>query len=72
MRQPRKPYKVDVSILRWHKLLTVNVGEFTAQLDEIIAAVSKSDNGKVAVFDDEKGLVQLTRFEENLVTSEQG
>ena len=62
-REYRKPEKVDVSVLHRHKFLTVDVGEFAAQLDEIIAAVSKSEDGKVAVFDDEKGLVQLKRYE---------
>lgn len=60
---PRKPDKVDVSILHRHKFLTVDVGEFEAQLDEIIAAVSESEDGKVAVFDDEKGLIQLKRYD---------
>ena len=62
-KQPREPNKVDVSILHRHKFLTVDVGEFAAQLDEIIAAVSESEDGKVAVFDDEKGLVQLKRYD---------
>ncbi len=61
-REYRMPEKVDVSILHRHKFLTVNTGEFTAQLDEIIAAVSESADGKVAVFDDEKPLVQITRY----------
>ena len=61
--EPRKPDKVDVSILHRHKFLTVDVGEFEAQLDEIIAAVSESEDGKVAVFDDEKGLIQLKRYD---------
>ena len=60
----RKPEKVDVSILHRHKFLTVNASEFVAQLDEIIAAVSESKDGKVAVFDDEKGLVELGRYEQ--------
>ena len=60
-REYRVPESVDVSILHRHKFLTVNIGEFTAQLDEIIAAVSESEDGKVAVFDDEKPLVQVTR-----------
>ena len=62
-KQRREPDKVDVSILHRHKFLTVDVGEFAAQLDEIIAAVSESADGKVAVFDDEKGLVQLKRYD---------
>ena len=61
--EPRKPDKVDVSVLHRHKFLTVDVGEFEAQLDEIIAAVSESEYGKVAVFDDEKGLIQLKRYD---------
>ena len=60
--EPRKPDKVNVSVLHRHKFLTVDVDEFEAQLDEIIAAVSESEDGKVAVFDDEKGLVQLKRY----------
>ena len=63
-REYRKPEKVDVSVLHRHKFLTVDVDEFAAQLDEIIAAVSESEDGKVAVFDDEKGLVQLKRYDE--------
>ena len=62
-REFRMPEKVDVSILHRHKFLTVNTSEFAAQLDEIIAAVAESDDGKVAVFDEEKGLVQLKRYE---------
>ena len=61
--RPRTQFDVDVSTLRRHKFLTVNIGEFTAQLDEIIAAVADSYDGKVAVFDEEKGLVQLKRYE---------
>ena len=57
------PKQVDVSILHRHKFLTVNTSEFTAQLDEIIAAVAESSDGEVAVFDEEKGLVQLKRYE---------
>ena len=63
-REHRKPERVDVSILHRHKFLTVNTSEFVAQLDEIIAAVSESKDGKVAVFDDEKGLVELDRYEQ--------
>ena len=63
-KQRRKPDKVDVSVLHRHKFLTVNVGEFMTQLDEIVAAVAESRYGEVAVFDDEKGLVQLKRYEE--------
>ncbi len=62
-REFRMPEKVDVSILHRHKFLTVNTREFAAQLDEIIAAVAESYNGKVAVFDEEKGLVQLKPYE---------
>lgn len=62
--EPRKPDKVDVSTLHRHKFLTVDTGEFVAQLEEIIAAVSESKDGKVVVFDDEKPLVQITRHEE--------
>ena len=62
-REFRMPEKVDVSILHRHKFLTVNTSEFAAQLDEIIAAVAKSYDGAVAVFDEEKGLVQLKRYE---------
>ena len=61
LRERRKPEKVDVSTLHRHKFLTVNIREFMAQLDEIIAAVAESTDGKVAVFDDEKGLVELER-----------
>lgn len=57
---------VDVSLLQRHDFLTVNVGEFVAQLDEIVVAVSGSNEGVVAVFDDEKGLVQMTRYRQNL------
>jgi hypothetical protein len=64
LREHRKPEKVDGSILDRHKFLTVNTSEFVAQLDEIIAAVSESKDGKVAVFDDEKGLVELGRYEQ--------
>lgn len=63
-REYRMPEKVDVSILHRHKFLTVNTSEFTAQLDEIIAAAAESYDGEVAVFDEEKGLVQLKRYEE--------
>ena len=62
-REFRMPEKVDVSILHRHKFLTVNTSEFAAQLDEIIAAVAESYDGEVAVFDGEKGLVQLKRYE---------
>ena len=62
-REYRMPEKVDVSILHRHKFLTVNTDEFTEQLVEIIAAVSESEDGKVAVFDDEKPLVQIKRFQ---------
>ena len=62
-REFRMPEKVDVSILHRHKFLTVNTSEFAAQLDEIIAAVAKSYDGAVAVFDEERGLVQLKRYE---------
>ena len=58
------PEKVDVSILHRHKFLTVDTGEFVAQLEEILAAVFESKDGKVVVFDDEKPLVQITRHEE--------
>ncbi len=61
-KQRREPDKVDVSILHRHKFLTVSISEFTAQLDEIIAAVSKSNDGEVAVFDDGRGLVQLKQY----------
>ena len=64
LRERSKPEKVDVSTLHRHKFLTVNISEFMAQLDEIIAAVSESKDGKVAVFDDEKGLVELGRYEQ--------
>ena len=60
----QKPEKVDVSILHRHKLLTLDTREFIAQLEEIIAAVFESTDGKVIVFDDEKPLVQITRYEE--------
>lgn len=63
-REYHMPEKVDVSMLHRHKFLTVNISEFTAQLDEIIVAVSESEDGRVAVFDDEKGLVQLKRYEQ--------
>ena len=69
-RERDEPDKVDVSVLHRHKFLTVNLGEFTAQLDEIVAAVAESKDGKVVVFDDENALVQLTRFEENLAVSD--
>jgi hypothetical protein len=59
----RIPDQVDVSLLNRHDFFTVNIGEFVAQLDEIIVAVSESKDGVVAVFDDEKGLVQMTRYE---------
>ena len=58
------PEEVDVSILRRHKLLTVNTGEFVAHLDEIMAAIFESSDGKVIIFDDEKPLVQITRHGE--------
>ena len=61
-RRPRTSFKVDVSTLRRHKFLTVKVGEFTAQLDEIVSAVAEIHDSKVAVFDEEKGLVQLKRY----------
>lgn len=63
-REYRKPEKVDVSTLHRHKFITVNISEFVAQLDEIITAVSESEDGKVAVFDDQKGLVELGRYEQ--------
>lgn len=56
--------KVDVGILRRHKLLTVDSKEFSAQLDEIMAAIFGIDDGKVIVFDDEKPLVEITRHDE--------
>ena len=64
LRESHKPEKVDVSTLHRHKFITVNISEFVAQLDEIITAVSESKDGKVAVFDDEKGLVELGRYEQ--------
>ena len=63
LRERHKPERVDVSTLHRHKFITVNISEFVAQLDEIITAVSESKDGKVAVFDDEKGLVELGRYE---------
>ena len=68
-RRPRKPYKVDVSILRRHKLLTLDTNEFMAHLEEIIAIVSETEDRKVIVFDDEKPLVQITRHGEGRGTS---
>ena len=64
LRESHKPEKVDVSTLHRHKFITVNISEFVAQLDEIITAVSESKDGKVAIFDDEKGLVELGRYEQ--------
>jgi len=58
------PDKVDVAILHRHKLLTVGTGEFAAQLEEIMAAISGIDDGKVIIFDDEKPLVEITRHDE--------
>lgn len=58
------PDKVDVSILHRHKLLTVGTGEFAAQLDEIMAGIFETDDGKVIIFDDEKPLVEITRHVE--------
>lgn len=57
------PGQVDVSVLNRHDFITVNIGEFVAQLDEIIAAVSENKDGVVAVFDEKQGLVQMTRYE---------
>ena len=62
--QYEMPEKVDVSMLHRHKLLTLYTGEFIAQLEEIIAAVSSSADGKVIIFDDDKPLVQITRCTE--------
>ncbi len=64
LRERHKPEKVDVSTLHRHKFITVNISEFVAQLDEIITAVSESEDGKVAVFDDQKGLVELGRYDQ--------
>ncbi|MYC32213.1 MAG: hypothetical protein F4X64_03430 [Chloroflexi bacterium] len=58
-REYRKPEKVDVSVLHRHRILTLDTGEFVAQLEEVIAAVSESEDGLVIVFDDEKPLVQV-------------
>ena len=52
--------KVDVSVLHRHKVLTLDVSEFAAQLEEVISAVLGSGDGKVIVFDDHNPLVQLT------------
>ena len=56
----RMPEKVDVSVLHRHKVLTLDVSEFAAQLEEVISAVRGSGDGKVIVFDDHNPLVQLT------------
>lgn len=56
----RMPEKVDISVLHRHKVLTLDVSEFTAQLEEVISAVVGSGDGKVIVFDDDNPLVQLT------------
>ena len=64
--EPRKPDKVDVSILRRHKVLTLDIDELATHFEEIIAIVSETEGRKVIVFDDEKALVQLTKFEERL------
>ena len=55
----RKPGKVDVSVLHRHRILTLDLDEFVAQFEEVIAAISESDDGLVIVFDDEKPLVQV-------------
>lgn len=56
----RMPEKVDVSVLHRHKVLTLDTGEFAAQLTEVISAVVESGDGKVIVFDDNAPLVELT------------
>lgn len=61
------PEKVDVSILRRHKLLTVDTGEFIAQLEDILVAVSETKDGKVIIFDDENPLVEVTRCKERVI-----
>ena len=58
-REYRMPEKVDVSVLHRHKILTLGTDEFVAQLEEVIAAISASEDGLVIVFDDEKPLVQM-------------
>ena len=45
-------------------MLTVDTREFATQLDEIMAAIFESNDGKVIIFDDENPLVEITRHVE--------
>ena len=60
LREHQTSEKVDVSLLHRHKVLTLDTEEFTAQLEEIVAAVSESEHGRVIIFDDKKPIVQIT------------
>lgn len=64
--EPPKQSKVDVSVLHRHKLLTLDTEEFASQLDEIVVAVSQSQNGKVIIFDGKDPIVQMTRYQQAL------
>ena len=60
LREHQTSEKVDVSLLHRHKVLTLDTEEFTAQLEEIVAAVSESEHGRVIIFDDKKPIVEIT------------
>lgn len=62
--EPRKPDKVDVSVLYRHKFLTVDLDEFTEQLEEIITAIAATEGRAVIVFDEEKPLVEVTKCQQ--------
>lgn len=61
LQEPRTPDRVDASLLHRHKLLTMDAEEFASQLDEIVAAIANSENGKVIIFDGKNPIVQVTR-----------